>query len=96
MRFLVALLLLFAASCSPRDDNAVNNAADNDVDIGTAAREAQGSIDAYANTTEGNAPATPVPEPAPGAVTTLAPMAPPASGKAGGMSDEPRPVSEGR
>ncbi len=95
MRFLVALLLLFAASCSPRDDNTANNAADNDVDIGTAAEEAQGSIDAYANTTQG-APGTPVPEPAPGAVTILAPLAPPAPGKAGGPSDDPRPVSAGR
>lgn len=96
MRYLVALSLLFAASCAPRDNNAANNAADNNVDIGTAAEEAQGSIDAYANTTQNNAPATPVPEPAPGAVSTLAPLTPPAPGKAGGLPDDSRPVSEGR
>lgn len=106
MRYLVALSLLFAASCSPGNDNAADQ---NMVDIGLAAKEAQGSIDAYANTTADRAPATSAPEratpapepatsapePAPGAVATPAPLTPPAPGEAGGLPDDRTPVSEG-
>jgi hypothetical protein len=92
VRYLVALSLLFAASCSPGNDNAADN---NFVDIDLAANEAQGSIDAYANTTEESAPATPAPEPAPGAISKPPPLTPTAPAEAGGRPDDRRPVSEG-
>lgn len=92
MRYLVALPLLFAVSCSPGNDNAADT---NMVDISTAANEAQGSIDAYANTTADSMKATPVPDPTPRTKSQPAPLAPPAPGEPGGLPDDRTPVSEG-
>jgi hypothetical protein len=70
VRYLVALtLLFFATSCSPREDNVAGN----NVDISAAAKEAQGSIDAYAKTTQNLVAPMPAPEPAPGAASTPSP-----------------------
>ena len=69
------------------------------VDIGLAAKEAQGSIDAYANTTAdkrharrrtGSRDAG-----ARRRYATPAPLTPPAPGEAGGLPDDRTPVSEG-
>ncbi|MFA6112862.1 MAG: MliC family protein [Sphingomonas sp.] len=86
MRYFVVLPLLLAAGCSP--DKPVDNA----VDINAAAEQAQGSVDAYANS-QANETA-PVAEAAPGAVATPAPLAPPEPGTPGGLPDDRTPISE--
>lgn len=89
MRYLAAIPLLLAASCSPDDRAAANNV--DIVDINAAAVQAQGSVDAYANSQAEEALA---PEAAPGAVATPAPLTPPAPGTPGGLPDDRTPISE--
>jgi len=93
MRRFVALPLLFAAACSPghRADNAAGS-----VDINSAAVQAQGSVDAYANGAQEVAETeTPAPdEIAPAAAGTPAPLTPPEPGTPGGLPDDRTPVSE--
>ena len=89
MRCLVALPLILAAGCSP-DKPATGNA----VDINTAAVQAQGSVDAYANGQAGDEAAAPATEPAPGAIATPAPLMPPEPGTPGGLPDDRTPLSE--
>ena len=86
MRYFVALPLLLAAGCSP--DKPVANS----VDINAAAEQAQGSVDAYANSQANEAaPAAPV---APAAEATPAPLTPPQPGTPGGLPDDRTPISE--
>jgi membrane-bound inhibitor of C-type lysozyme len=91
MRYFIALPLLLAAGCSP------DKSGSNSVDINTAAEQAQGSVDAYANSqganSQGNETA-PVAEVAPGAVATPEPLTPPEPGTPGGLPDDRTPISE--
>lgn len=89
MRCLVVLPLILAAGCSP-DKSATGNT----VDINTAAMQAQGSVDAYANDQVANDMVAATAEPAPGAVATPAPLMPPEPGTPGGLPDDRTPVSE--
>ena len=88
MRYLAALPLLFAASCSSENPITANN-----VDINAAAVQAQGSVDAYANG-QAEEEAPPAGEVAPGAVATPAPLVPPEPGTPGGLPDDRTPISE--
>lgn len=91
MRYFIALPLLLAAGCSP------DKSGSNSVDINMAAEQAQGSVDAYANSqgadSQGNETA-PVTEVAPGAAATPAPLTPPEPGTPGGLPDDRTPISE--
>jgi hypothetical protein len=92
MRYLAALPLLLAASCSPGKDSTGN--AIIPVDINTAATQAQGSVDAYANSQEAeNASIGEVP---PGAIGGPAPLTPPEPGTPGGLPDDRTPIAEAR
>ena len=74
MRYLAAIPLLLAASCSPD-----NHTTTNSVDINAAAVQAQGSVDAYANSQAEGPPA---------------PLTPPEPGTPGGLPDDRTPISE--
>jgi membrane-bound inhibitor of C-type lysozyme len=86
MRYLVALPLLLVAGCAP------DTPATNSVDINAAAEQAQGSVDAYANSQANETP--PAAPSAPVAETTPAPLTPPEPGTPGGLPDDRTPISE--
>jgi hypothetical protein len=87
MRYLAALPLLLAASCSPG-----SRGASNDVDINDAAIEAQDSVDAYANGADANGTVV-VPETeTPANDAGMEPLMPPEPGTPGGLPDDRTPV----
>lgn len=90
MRRAVALstasIALVLAACSQPGDPAANNA----VDINSAADAAQNNIADYSSSTADDGTATPTP----GASATPEPLNPPAPGMPGGLPDDRTPVSE--
>ncbi|MDB5703141.1 MAG: hypothetical protein JWN66_257 [Sphingomonas bacterium] len=91
MRYLALLPLLLAASCSSGKDFAGNATP---VDINAAATQAQGSVDAYANSQAAEAENGSAGEVAPGAIGAPAPLTPPEPGTPGGLPDDRTPISE--